>query len=177
MSLIVAPEAVAVVTPPIVVRPTAPRPDTRPVEASDKANAGTSQQKQDTASRDPSTKPEPSARPPGTDPSLPPQTIFDASLISEDFKPSLHTGPPAPEIETGTGSGIERGGDSPASVGDDTAGSSDSGTRAAFDPAQDGNHPIEVKSIASYARAGGGSALNVPGNANPDWLTAIEKIA
>ena len=171
MSLIVAPEAVAVVTPPIVVRPTAPRPDTRPVESSDKANAGTSQQKQDTASRDPAAKPEPSARPPGTDPSLPPQSIFDASLISEDFKPTLRTEAPAPE------SGTERGGDSPANGGDEAAGSPDSGTRAAYDPAQDGNHPVEAKSIASYARAGGGSALNVPRNANPDWLTAIEKIA
>ena len=172
MSLIVAPEPVAVVTPPIAVRQTEPRPDTRPVESSDKANAGTSEQKQNTASRDPAAKPEPSARPPGTDPSLPPQAIFDASLISEDFKPALHSAP-EPSDETGT----DRGSDNSAAVRDENSGSSDRGSLAAFDPAQDGNHPVEARSIASYARAGGGSALNVPGNANPDWLSAIEKIA
>ena len=170
MSLIVAPEAVAVVSPPVVAPPATPRPDTRPIEAADKANAGTSQQKQDTATRDPSAKAEPSARPPGTDPSLPPQTIFDASLIGEDYKPALHvneSGKAAPS-DTDTESGEP-----------DLASDTDDGgfASAASDGTQDGSHPFESRSVASYARVGSGSALNTPSAANPDWLTAIEKIA
>ena len=179
MSLIVAPEAVSVVSPPIVVRPTAPRSDTRPVEDSDRANTGTSQQKQDSVARDTSAKAdttakaEPSARPPGTDPSLPPQAIFDASLISEDYKPTLRTA--EPQSSAATGANDESGETVGAADNDDSpSGGSQTASTAS---SQDGSHPFEVSSIASYARVGSGSALNTPAAAHPDWLTAIEKIA
>ncbi|MBU1176574.1 MAG: hypothetical protein KKH72_14320 [Alphaproteobacteria bacterium] len=172
MSLIFAPEPVAVVTPPLVVRPVAPRPDTRPVESSEKANAGSSEQKQ-SATRDPAAKAEPSPRPPGTDPSLPPQTLFDASLISEDFKPSTSPDQFA-ALALADPPGEILGDESSPSAADDRA---DSGDAAPFVPAKDDNHPVEAQQLAAYDRVQSGSPLSLPAAANPDWLNAIEKIA
>lgn len=170
MSLIVAPEAVAVVSPPIVVRPVASRPDTRPVEPADQANAGSSQNQQNATSRDAANgsqefKPTPSARPPGTDPSLPPQALFDASLISEDFKPRT---PVADAPDQNVSSSRGRSPDQS---------SSETGSASSTSDAQDGSQQIGQRNIAAYDRVQGGSPLTLSGTANPDWLSAVEKIA
>lgn len=166
MSLIFAPEPVAVVTPPVVVRPVAPRPDTRPIEPSDQANAGSSEHKQNAATGNPAPKAEPSPRPPGTDPSVPPQTLIDASLISEGFKPK--TRPDAAEAAEPVAAGA---------FGDETDGDAEAGASETAAPAQDTGLKVEARQIAAYGRASGASPLSSPSNYDPNWLSAIEKIA
>lgn len=84
---ILAAETYHVASPAAQARIETPRPTTRPVETSAESTLNTSDDQRRRASQNNSDTPSPSPRPPGTDPALPPQTIFDASLIGPDFKP------------------------------------------------------------------------------------------
>ena len=172
MSLIVAPEPVAVVSPQIVARTPVPRPDTRPVEASDQANSSTTEsRRQSSGAISAEPRAEPSLRPPGKDPSIPPQTIFDASLISADFKPNTDF---APAKESQTANTSVSDGDSDGRQSETTESSAANGNDASGDGTA---HPVEAQVAASYSRSAGGSALSLSGTAHPDWLTAVERIA
>ena len=180
MSVQLVPEPVAAVLPPVFERPVPARPDTRPVEPSDKANAGQSQQHRNTGERDPLGKAEPSPRPPGIDPSVPPQTFFDASLISADFKPSSRPaeirapGASDESDESKAAEPGERRDTTERNDGSQTAFQAGPTTAAAADRLD--TQKTVSRNLASYARVSGGSPLSTPAAANPDWLTAVEKI-
>lgn len=179
MSVQLLPEPVAAITPVVFERPVNQRPDTRPVEGSDKTNTGSSEQKQTNTADIQFGKAEPSARPPGTDPSIPPQAVFDASLISADFKPltkpeDVQTLAPAPSIPAPQ-SDVGNSGAKDADTATDDSSSGNQATGATSTEADD--RQSDAQKIAVYTRSGGGSPLTVPAAANPDWLSAIEKIA
>ncbi len=180
MSLYLAPEAVATVTPPIVVRPMQPRPDTRPVESADKSNAGASDQKHQRQDSTVLDKPTPSNRPPGTVPEQPPQSLFEASLISTDFKPTTRPAesqkaPPeetAPEPASAeTSSASETGERTSAAASQPEANPAPEATTSTTSAQQ---HQVEQAAAASYGA--GGTRLSLPSTANPDFLGSVEKI-
>lgn len=171
MSLYLVPEAAATVAPMIVVRPASPRPDTRPVESSDKANAGGTDQQQRFSERTAvSTAPiEMSVRPPGTDPSVPPQSVFDGSLISENYKPTLHFAEEANETDI-TAGGVNR------SVTANAEGPKPEAVPSAPASAEVSVLPDAPK-FAAYALIQRNSPLSSPAIANPDWLSAVDQFA
>lgn len=89
MSARIAPEPVSIaIAPHVDYQPRTER-STRPIEPSEAANAdkrqnpGTGNQQRNAIER-----PRAPDRPPGTDPSVPPQSLLDASLIASEFKAS-----------------------------------------------------------------------------------------
>ncbi len=166
MSMIVAPDAVAAVTPALVVRELNPRSDTRPVEPAGTANSERHEDGQ-TKTVSVSSQAETSSRPPGTDPSLPPQTIFDASLISADFKPN-----PNPQ-EVQSSNRDNKSNDGATDEDSDVKTSSATGTSGTK---QDSDQQANVQMISAYSR-GTGSQLALPSSADPNWLSAIDEIA
>ena len=70
---------------------------TRPVEAAEPA----SPDPQNSKNAGGENRPQPSVRPPGKDPSIPPQALIDASLISAEFKPVIKVElPDTSEVES-----------------------------------------------------------------------------
>lgn len=89
MSARIAPEPVSIaIAPHVDYQPRTER-STRPIEPSEAASAdkrqnpGTGNQQRNAIER-----PRAPDRPPGTDPSVPPQSLLDASLIASEFKAS-----------------------------------------------------------------------------------------
>lgn len=175
MSVNLVPEPVATIAPVVFERPATQRPDTRPVEAGEKSSTGGSEQKR-TAERPAIGKDEPNARPPGTDPSVPPQTLFNASLISADFKPST-TSEDIEALSVAAANESETNDEQKIALETEDTGTetSDTSSPASSTPASD--RQFDAQRVASYARGSGGSQLTAPATANPDWLSAIEKIA
>jgi hypothetical protein len=170
MSVQLVPEPVAATIPLVFERPANKRPDTRPVEAS-----GNTGQKQANTADTQSSKAEPSSRPPGKDPSIPPQTIFDASLISAAFKPLTNPEEVAALGHAETTDGTTASGNNDASAPGKDTGTEQNLTPESQTPASD--RQLDAQQMAAYTRSGGGSPLTLPASANPNWLSAIEKIA
>jgi len=185
MSLRLIPEALASSPPPAIDRPASQRPDTRPIEQSGKSGQsganGTGSQGQPSGSNSfAAVRAAMSPRPPGIDPSVLPQSLFDASLISATFKPSLNLADLQQQAE-------DTAEDEAGGAGQSTSGSvSDSeddalnALAAAHGNAaegSDGAHQIEAGKIEAYSRGSGGSPLSPASAANPDWLSAVEHIA
>jgi hypothetical protein len=169
MSVQLVPEPVVATAPLVFERPANKRPDTRPVEAS--GSAGHTQTSTVDAQ---SGKAEPSSRPPGKDPSIPPQTIFDASLISATFKPLTNPVELAALGHTETTDKATPADSNGSGFAKSDAGAELAPTAGSLTQASDRQR--DIQQMAAYARSGG-SPLTLPASANPNWLTAIEKIA
>jgi len=121
-----------------------------------------------------------SPRPPGIDPSVPPQSLFDASLISATFKPNPHPADLQKKAEDVAKDEAERA-NSPADDGagasQDETGNNLTVTADAKTESSSGSHPIDAGKIAAYARGSGGSPLSPANAVNPEWMNAVEFIA
>ncbi len=183
MSMRLIPESLAATPPTAFDRPALQRPDTRPIEQSGQSgnaganNTGARGQPSD-SSGFAAARAAMSPRPPGIDPSVPPQTLLDASLISATFKPDPHPADLQKKAEdvakdeakrantaAEDGSGQDESGGALAAAADTTAG------------AQGGSPKVDAGKIEAYASGSGGSPLSPASAANPDWMSAVERIA
>lgn len=182
MSLRLIPETLAASPPLAVDRPAPQRPDTRPIEHSANsgkagANGSGSQGQSSGSTNFAAVQAAMSPRPPGTDPSVPPQSLFDASLISATFKPTLQPADLQKQSEDLAEDEAERA----SQITDDGSGQDDSGAAlAAAGSGTDttgGAHQIDAGKLAAYSLGSGGSPLSAASSTNPDWLSAIERLA
>ena len=183
MSMRLIPESLAASPPTAIDRPAPQRPDTRPIEQSGQSgSAGTntsgSKGQPSGSTSFAAAQAAMSPRPPGIDPSVPPQTLLDASLISATFKPNPHPADIQKKAEDTAKDEAERAGQ-PA---DDGAGQNESSNTllTAAETAADasgGARQIDAGKLQAYAHGSGGSPLSPASAANPEWMSAVEVIA
>ncbi len=183
MSLRLIPETLAATPPPAYDRPAPQRPDTRPIEQSGKSGQsganGTGSQGQSSGSTSfIATQAAMSPRPMGIDPSVPPQSLFDASLISATFKPSLQLADLQKQSEdVAEDEAEEQTQGTEDSSDEETASRALAAAHGNATESDSGAQQINAGKLAAYSKGSGGSPLVSAPSANPDWLSAVERIA
>ena len=184
MSLRLVPEALAATPPMAFDRPAPVRPDTRPIESAGQASANSTnsqQQQSNSAVALAVAQAAMSPRPPGVDPSLPPQSVFDASLISATFKPS--TRPAELESRTRSTDAKSSSSDAKSSSSDTKSSSSDTSSENTgvflFESTliEMGPNAFDAGKQAAYAQGTGGSPLSAASSSGHEWMSAVERIA